>query len=65
MNTFFATAGRSMANVVDGTIDATKTAYASTHHAGVSFAAGWTSQRRLNAMARRGIEIVRFKPVRA
>ena len=43
MNTFFATAGRTTANVIDGAIDLTKTAYVATGHAGVSFAAGWSS----------------------
>jgi hypothetical protein len=65
MNTFFATAGRATANVVDGAIDVTKTAYVATGHAGVSFAAGWKSQRRLNAMARRGVEVIQLTPVRA
>ena len=65
MNTFFATAGRAIANIVDGTIDVTKSACVATGHAGVSFAAGWTSQRRLNAMARRGIEVIRLTPISA
>ena len=65
MNTFFATAGRTTANVIDGAIDVTKTACVATGHAGVSFAAGWSSQRRLNAMARRGVEIIRLTPIRA
>ena len=65
MNTFFATAGRTTANVLDGAIDVTKSACAATSHAGVSFAAGWSSQRRLNAMARRGIEVIRLTPIRA
>ena len=65
MNTLFASAGRATANVIDGAIDRTKNAYVGTGRAGVSFAAGWKSQRRLNAMKRRGIEIMQFKPVRA
>ncbi len=65
MNTFFATAGRTTANVVDGAIGVTKSACAATGHAGVSFAAGWSSQRRLNAMTRRGIEVIRLTPSRA
>jgi hypothetical protein len=63
MNTLFATAGRATANVVDGAIDVTKSACIATGHAGVSFAAGWSSQRRLNAMARRGIEVIRLTPI--
>lgn len=65
MNTFFASTGRTLANVVDGTVDVTRSAYSSTTHASASFAAGWRSQRRLNAMKRRGFEIVQFKPARA
>ena len=65
MNTFFATAGRTTANVLDGAIGLTKSACAATGHAGVSFAAGWSSQRRLNAMARRRIEVIRLTPIHA
>ncbi len=65
MNTFFASVGRATANVLDGAFDLTKSAYVSTGNAGVSFTAGWKSQRRLNAMKRRGIEIIQFKPARA
>ncbi len=65
MNTFFASVGRATANVLDGAFDVSKTAYVSTGNARVSFAAGWQSRRRLNAMKRRGIEIIQFKPVRA
>ena len=64
MNTFFASAGRATANVLDGALDATKTAYTSTGHAGLSFAAGWKAQRRLNALSRRGIVVVRYTSVR-
>ena len=65
MNTLFATAGRTTANLIDGTINVSKAAYVGTGHAGVSFAAGWKAQRRLNAMKRRGIEIIQLKPLRA
>jgi hypothetical protein len=63
MNTFFASAGRAAANVVDSTIDLTKRAYVETGSAGTSFAAGWKAQHQLNAMHRRQIEIVRVEPV--
>lgn len=36
-----------------------------TGHAGGSFAAGWKAQRKLNAMKRRGIEVIQLKPLRA
>ena len=65
MNTFFATAGRTTANVIDGAIDLTKGAYTSTGRAGTSFAAGWNSQRRHNAMKRRYGAILEVKPARA
>ncbi len=64
MNTFFVAAGRAAANVVDNTIDITKRAYVETGRAGSSFAAGWSAQRRLNAMHRRQIDAIRL-PVSA
>ncbi|MEP7216429.1 MAG: hypothetical protein ABI782_09255 [Anaerolineaceae bacterium] len=65
MNTFFASAGRTTANVLDGAIDGTTNACIATGHAGVSFAAGWKAQRRLNAMKRGGARVLRIKQVRA
>jgi hypothetical protein len=53
MNTFFVTTGRALANVLDGTIDASRKAITETGGAGKSFAAGWKSQRSMNAMKRR------------
>ena len=40
MNTFFASAGRTLANIVDGTIDLSHKAITETSGAGKSFAAG-------------------------
>jgi len=65
MNTFFASAGRTVANVIDGTIDLSRKTAAETGNAGKSFAAGWRSQRSMNAMKRRYAEVLEFKPVRA
>ena len=65
MNTIFASAGRATANVIDGTIDLTTNACVGTGRAGVSFVAGWKTQRKLNAMKRRGIEVIQLKPLRA
>jgi len=65
MNTFFASAGRTLANVVDGTIDLSRKAVTETSGAGKSFAAGWASQRSMNAVKRRYSALLEFKPVRA
>jgi hypothetical protein len=65
MNTFFVTAGRTLANVVDGTIDLSRKAVTDTSSAGQAFAAGWKSQRSMNAVKRRYGDIAEFKPVRA
>ena len=65
MNTFFVSAGRRLANVVDGTIDLSRKAVVETSVAGKSFAAGWQSQRSMNAVKRRYGGILEFKPVRA
>ena len=64
MNTFFVSAGRALANVLDGTIDAAHTAVTGTGDAGKAFAAGWKSQRSMNAVKRRYGEILEFKPAR-
>ena len=65
MNTFFASAGRTLANVVDSTIDLSRKAVTETSSAGKSFAAGWQSQRSMNAVKRRYGALLEFKPVRA
>ena len=65
MNTFFASAGRTLANIVDGTIDLSHKAITETSGAGKSFAAGWKTQRSMNAVKRRHGEILEFKPIRA
>jgi hypothetical protein len=65
MNTFFASAGRATANLIDGTIDITRKAVLETGDAGKAFAAGWKTQRSMNAIKRRYGEILEFKPVRA
>jgi hypothetical protein len=65
MNTFFASAGRTFANVVDGTIDLSRNALTGTSNAGKSFVAGWQSQRSMNAVKRRYGEILEFKPFQA
>ena len=65
MNIFFASAGRALANVVDGTYDVTRQAFTETSDAGKAFAAGWKSQRSMNAVKRRYGDILEFKPVRA
>jgi hypothetical protein len=65
MNTFFVSTGRTLANVIDGTYDLTRKAVSETASAGKAFAAGWKSQRSMNAVKRRYGEILEFKPVRA
>jgi hypothetical protein len=65
MNTFFVSAGRAAANLIDGSIDAARQALLETGDAGKAFAAGWKSQRSMNAMKRRYGDILEFKPVRA
>jgi len=65
MNIFFVTTGRALANVVDGTIDLSHKTLTETSIAGKSFAAGWKSQRSMNAMKRRYGELLQFKPIRA
>ncbi len=65
MNAFFASAGRTLANVVDATIDCSHKAVTETSGAGKSFAAGWKSQRSMNAVKRRYGAILEFKPIRA
>jgi hypothetical protein len=65
MNTFFASAGRTAANIVDGTIDVSRKTITGTSDVGKSFAAGWTSQRSMNAVKRRYGDILEFKPLRA
>jgi len=65
MNTFFVSAGRTVANVVDATIDLSRKTVIETNGAGKSFAAGWKSQRSMNAVKRRYGEILEFKPIRA
>ena len=65
MNIFFASAGRALANVVDGTMDLSRKAVTETGGAGKAFAAGWKSQRSMNAVKRRYGDILQFKPVRA
>jgi hypothetical protein len=64
MNTFFASAGRTLANVVDGTIDFSRNAIAGTSSAGKAFAAGWKSQRSMNAVKRRYGDILEIKQIR-
>jgi hypothetical protein len=44
MNTFFASAGRALANVVDGTIDFSRKTVTETSGAREAFVAGWKSQ---------------------
>jgi hypothetical protein len=53
MNTFFASAGRAAANLIDGTIDIARTTVTETSGADKAFAAGWKSQRLMNAVKRR------------
>jgi hypothetical protein len=65
MNTFFASAGRAAANVLDGTIDITRKTVTETGDAGKAFAGGWKSQRAMNAVKRHHAKVVKFKPVRA
>jgi hypothetical protein len=65
MNTFFVSAGRTLANVVDGTYDVTRKAVTGTSGAGKSFVAGWKSQRSMNATKRRYGDILEFKALRA
>jgi hypothetical protein len=65
MNTFFASAGRAAANLIDGSIDVTRKAVLETGDAGKAFAAGWKTQRSMNAIKRRYGEILKFKPCRA
>jgi hypothetical protein len=65
MNTFFASAGRAAANLIDGSIDVARKAVLETGDAGKAYAAGWKSQRSMNADKRRYGEILEFKPVRA
>jgi hypothetical protein len=64
MNIFFASAGRTVANVIDGTIDVSRKTAAETGNAGKSFAAGWKSQRSMNAMKRRYGKLLEFDPIR-
>lgn len=65
MNTFFASAGRTVANVVDGTINVSRNVVTEAGVAGKSFAAGWKSQRSMNGVKRRYGKLLEFKPVRA
>lgn len=65
MNTFFVSAGRALANVVDGTIDVSHKAVVETNTARKSFASGWKSQRSMNRVKRRYGELLEFKPIRA
>jgi hypothetical protein len=65
MNTFFVITGRTLANVVDGTIDVSRKTLTGTSTAGKSFAAGWKSQRSMNAVKRRYGELLEFTPIRA
>ena len=65
MNTFFASAGRAAANLIDGSIDVTRKAVLETGDARTAFAAGWKSQRSMNAVKRRYGDILAFKPSRA
>ena len=65
MNTVVASAARTVANVVDGTIDLSRQAVTETSGPGKSFAAGWKSQRSMNAVNRRYGAILEFKPIRA
>ena len=65
MNTFFASAGRSLANVVDGVISASKTAIDETGDAGSSFVNGFTKQRKMNGIKQVRGKIVPIKPIRA
>ena len=65
MNTFFASTGSAIANVVGGTIDLSRNAFIGTSGAGKAFATGWKSQRRMNAMKRRYGAILEFNPFRA
>ena len=64
MNTLFVSAGRTVANVVDSTINASRKTAAETGNAGRSFAAGWKSQRSMNAMKRRYGKLLEFEPIR-
>jgi hypothetical protein len=64
MNTFFASAGRTLANVVDGTIEITRKTAGETGGAVKAFAAGWKSQRSMNAVKRRYGDILEFKAIR-
>ena len=65
MNTFFVNTSRALANVVDGTINFSRKAATETGGAGKSFAAGWKSQRSMNAIKRRCGELLEFRPVHA
>ena len=65
MNTFFVSAGRTLANAVDGMIDLSRMAVTEARGAGRSFAAGWQPRRSMNAVERRYGAILEFKPVRA
>ena len=65
MNSFFAAAGRTVANVVDGAVDITRTACKETGDAGSSFATGWKRQRALNSIKQRHGKVIKLKPIRA
>ena len=65
MNTFFVSAGRTLANVIDGTIGFSRSVVIETSGGGKSFAAGWKSQRSMNAVKRRYGDVLEFKPIRA
>ena len=65
MNSFFVSAGRTLANVLDGTINATRKTVSGTGDAGKAFAAGWKSQRSMNALTRQYGEVIEIRPIRA
>ena len=65
MNLFFVSAGRALANVVDGTINATRKSVTGTGDAGKAFAAGWKSQRSMNELKRQYGEVIEIRPLRA
>ena len=65
MNTFFASAGRAAANVVDGSFDITRKIMTGTGYAGTSFVAGWKSQRSMNARERHRLHGRALKSVQA
>jgi hypothetical protein len=65
MKTFFVSAGRAAANLIDGSIDITRKAVLETGDAGKAFAAGWKSQRLMNVVKRRYGDTLEFKPSRA